>query len=590
MNESLSLAEALANFHFLRPLWLLALVPAIWLLRNLWRHNESGSAWHKAIDPELLPYILDRSRSKAQRLPLVLLACVWMLATLAMAGPTWTQVQYPAQQRQDALVVVLDQSVGMFATDIEPNRQTAARRKLTDLLEQRREGQTALIVYSAQAHMVSPLTEDTAPIKNMVPALSPNIMPAFGNNAAHGIEMALELLRDSGRDRGRILLLSGGMPADQPGAIRQLLEDSPYPLSIIGIGTEAGAPIPASEGDFLRDDRGNMVIPELGRSALQNLASDGGGRYHDLSVNSSDLDFVLADSLLGGEGDYMESLQEFDVWADAGPWLVLLLLPLGALIFRRGWLLGMVLGSSLFVTMLVPSGPTHAQDLRSIWQTRDQQGARAFEEDDHERAANLFQSPAWRGTAHYRAGNYEAAIQDFAAQGESPDALYNMGTAMAHAGLYEEAIAVYDAVLDMDPEHSDARHNKEILEQLLQDQEQEQQQEQDTEDGDESADPDQQQDDESEQEPDEEEGQDEQEMDQDTEESDQDQESQEQQADEDGSQDQQQDISIEEEEDQESLEQWLRRIDDDPGELLQRKFQFEYRRRQIEARAAGQQL
>lgn len=590
MNESLSLIEALSNFHFLRPLWLLALLPAAWLLRNLWRRNESSTAWQKAIDPELLPHILDRSRSKAQRMPLILLASVWILAILAMAGPTWNQVQYPAQQRQDALVIVLDQTLGMFATDLDPNRQTVARRKLSDILEQRREGRTALVVYSGQAHMVTPLTEDSTPINNMVPALSPNIMPALGNNPGHGVQLALDLLTESGQERGRILLLTGGMPADQPRRISELMQDSAYPLSIIGIGTEAGSPIPAADGDFLRDERGNLLIPELGRNTLANLANSNGGRYHDVSISADDINFVLAESLIPGEGDYIDALQEFDIWADAGPWLVVLLLPLGALVFRRGWLLGFLLSGSLFFATLTPSGPAHAQDLRSLWQTRDQQGAKAWQEEDHERAANLFDDPAWRGAAHYRAGNYEAAIQEFSAQGQNPDAIYNMGNAMAHAGMFAEAIAAYEAALTLDPEHEEARHNKEILEELMEEQEQEQEQEQEGEDGDESADPDQQQDDESDEQEEEDQQQEEPEVDQDAEESDQEQDAQEQQADEDGSQDQQQDISIEEEEDQESLEQWLRRIEDDPGELLQRKFQFEHRRRQIEARAAGRQL
>src|SRR5690606_26068186 len=122
MNESLTLAEAISNFHFLRPLWLLALLPAVFFFRRLWHLDAQGSAWHRVIDQNLLPYLLNVGKNASQRLPLYLLLVVWTLAIIALAGPTWSRQAQPVQQRQDALVIVLDLSLGMFANDFEPNR------------------------------------------------------------------------------------------------------------------------------------------------------------------------------------------------------------------------------------------------------------------------------------------------------------------------------------------------------------------------------------------------------------------------------------------------------------------------------------
>jgi len=591
MNDTLTLAQALSNFHFLRPLWLLALIPAAWFLRKLWRRHAEASAWQRAIDPQLLPYLLDEQQNQRQRSPLVLLSLAWLACILALAGPTWDRIPHPAQQAQDALVLVVDQSEAMYAQDNNPNRQTVMRRKLLDILDARTEGQTGLIVYAAEAHMVSPLTEDNNPIRNMIPALSPNIMPASGNNPAHGVELALGLLGESRGGIGRILLVTGDLSAVQSQRINELLADTNYTLSVIGVGSERGAAIPAAGGDFLRDDAGNVITPRLNRDRLQQLANANGGRYHDITLSGADIDHVLSSSLLAAEMEYLDSDQEFDVWDDAGPWLVLLLLPLGALAFRRGWLLGIALASTLTISALMPAAPAHAQDLRSLWQTRDQQGARAFSEQNHERAAELFESETWRGAAHYRSGDYQAAAEMFS-RGQDADSLYNLGNALAYGNMLEEAIAAYDAALAIEPDHEDALHNKRILEDLLEQQEQEQEAESDqseeSEDQEQSDDDEQEDSEQDEQQDEQLEDQQDDSMDPEDQDSDE-QDAEEQESDEDGSQDQDQ-LDLEEIEDQESLEQWLRRIEDNPGELLERKFRFEHRRRQIQARTTGRQL
>ena len=82
-------ASLLQDFHFLRPWWLLGLIPAIIFCFALWRSNSMLTAWDKAIDQSLLPFLLDRSKSNAQRTPLIVLLIVWLLSTISMAGPVW---------------------------------------------------------------------------------------------------------------------------------------------------------------------------------------------------------------------------------------------------------------------------------------------------------------------------------------------------------------------------------------------------------------------------------------------------------------------------------------------------------------------
>jgi Ca-activated chloride channel family protein len=472
----------------------------------------------------------------------------------------------------------------MFAPDHQPTRVDLAKRKLRDILALREEGQTALVVYAGDAHTVTPLTDDVVTIESLVPSLSPNIMPLFGSNPVAAIDVAISLLDDVEASRGRILLMTDGINGfSEEQLLADTLQKTDYELLIMGIGTEEGAPIRTSDGSFLTDETGAVVTPALNRPVLQSLANRTGGRYHDIQLADSDLAFLLSSFDLLDNEELTEVEEEFDVWYEAGPWLLLLVLPLAAMTFRRGWLFSLVLITTSGV--FIPTEQAHALDWRDLWKTKDQQAAEAFANEDHAFAAALFEEPGWSGAANYRAENYESAVAAFSAI-NTPDGHYNRGNALAQAGNYPEAIAAYDSALGLDPEHEDAIHNKEIIEQLLEQQEseegeqqegdsQENQSEQDSQNQSEQEENSEQQDQQSQ------EGNEEQQ-----EQQQQNQPPEEQEGSESNSEQNTPSESTNEEfEEQQSLEQWLRRIEDDPGELLRRKFRYQYRQRQLNGTA-----
>ena len=570
----------------LRPLWLLALAPALVFFIAMWRINTVVTAWDKAIDKSLLPYLLDRSKNAAQRTPLLFLFMAWLLSVIAMAGPVWEQLPQPVQKREDALVIVLDLSLSMFAPDHNPSRLDLAKRKLRDILALREEGQTALVVYAGDAHAVTPLTDDVVTIDALVPSLSPNIMPLFGSNPMGAIDMAIGLLEDVEVTRGKILLMTDGISGfDQELLITEQIQDTGYELLVMGIGTEQGAPIRTSDGSFLTDENGAMVIPTLNRNVLQSLANRTGGRYHDIQLADSDLAYLLTRNELLDDAELVEVEEEFDVWHESGPWLLLLVLPLSALSFRRGWLFSIVFFS---VGLMLPNQQAYAQGFEwlDLWKTRDQQAAEAFANEEHGLAAVLFESSEWQGAASYRAQDYESAIAAFSAI-DTPDGHYNRGNALALAGNYAEAIAAYDITLELEVDHTDALYNKEIVEELL---EQQQSEEGENQDGDSQENQSEQ----NSQNQSEEQSENSDQQDQESQEGNEDQQQQEQQnqppEEQEGSESNSEqntpsDSTNEEFEEQQALEQWLRRIDDDPGELLRRKFRYQYRQRQLNGTA-----
>jgi Ca-activated chloride channel homolog len=556
--------EFIDNFHFLRPLLLLALIPALLLVLLLRFLQGNQSSWQQAIDPRLLPYLLDKSVSAQQSWPLYGLLLLWLLGVLALAGPVWEQSPVPVQQREDALVIVLDLSLSMYAEDLRPSRVTRAQRKIVDILNaRRREGQTGLVVYAGGAHAVTPMTNDVETINNMVPSLLPNIMPELGSRPALGIQLALELLDNSALPQGHILLLTDGISSSDAAAILQQLSNSGHRLSVIGFGTEAGAPIPIDQQGYLRDSNNAIVIPRLERAPLQQLAAAAGGLYADAQLTDEDIEMLLDNSLFASDEALMEADREYDTWIESGPWLLLLALPLAALGFRRGWVLGLAL-----VAVLTPEHQAWALEWRDLWERKDQQGSAAFGAEDYAAAAERFRDPAWRAAANHRSGNYSAAVQDLALL-DDPEAHYNRGNALARLNQLEAALEAYDQTLAQVPDHADALKNREIVEKLLEQQQQEQQQQ--------DSGGDQQQ-----EEQDQQEGEQQDQQSQQQQQEQQQQESQEQQQGEQDQQEQEQQLSEGEQpesEEEQAMQQWLQRIPDDPGELLRNKFRYQSQQR-----------
>ena len=549
--------------HFIRPLWLL-LLPLAVILPLLWHHLRRPSGdWSKICDNHLLRWLsVGDASARGSRIGPWLAGLMWLVAAVALAGPSWQKLPDSSFTARDARVLVLDLSLSMLAEDLKPNRLTQAHFRLSDMLEEALEGQTGLVAYAGDAFVVSPLTSDTNTIRNMLPALRPDVIPVSGSRSDKALELAADLLKRSGNQRGEILLIADSASPATAAVAAELARQGIY-TSVLAVGTVQGAPIPSGEG-FISDSKGSIVIARLEREALQDVSGAGAGRYSELTSGSSTVspwsalegsDFARSDDALG------------ERWKDAGPWFVLVLLPFVAFSFRRGLLFVLPL---LMLPGLLISPSAHAGFWQDLWASKDQQAQQALEQDRALDAAALAQDPAILGEAFYRSEDFARAGQSWA-QLDSADAHYNRGNALAGAGDLEGALDAYDAALELDPGMEDAAFNRDLVEQLKEQQEQ-QQQDQENSEGDSSEDQQGEQGEQGEQSEDQsseeqqgEQGEDESEEEQQGEQSGEPTESE-----------MQQNWS---EEDAQAMEQWLRRIPDDPGGLLRRKFRNQHQRR-----------
>ena len=464
------------SFNVLHPqaFWLLVILPPVVML--VWRSVRSSANWSKVIDAHLLSHLISDDGTGVSSRSHWWTALWLCLLILTVAGPSFKKIYVPVFQRADALVIVLDLSASMAAADIQPSRVQRAKQKIMDLLAKREEGVTGLVVYAGDAHVVAPLTDDRRTIENLLTALSPTIMPLPGSNATEALERSLSLLQTAGAASGQILLMTDGMPKFKPSSIANQFKSGRVELSILGIGTPVGAPIPRSDGGFLRDDNGNIVIPSLNSDELRQYAGALGGRYAEISLDNSDLTALTGNNETLDPGEIAMD-RETDTWLDQGNWLALLLALMLLPLFRRGAL------ATLALIPLLSPYPAEAQTLNNLWQTRDQQGAAALQRGDPETAARLFEDSDWRGTAHYAAEQWGEAANEFA-KTESADNWYNRGNALALAGDLNGALQAYDASLALEPEAEDTLRNRNIVEQLLQQQDPQSQQGENGEQGD----------------------------------------------------------------------------------------------------------
>lgn len=581
----------MADFHFLYPaaFWLLALLPIVWFW--ILRRRKQHSAWQDLIDPALAPFILTGRERRQSLSALMVFSLIAILSILAIAGPAWEKKEVPVFRQQQALVIALDLSASMYAQDLAPNRLEQARFKVMDILHARKGEQTGLVVFAGDAFPVSPLTDDIKTIEAQMKNLSPDIMPVQGGFLSLAIERSLELLQQAGTKSGNILLITDGMTdgAQALSAARAALAKG-VNVSVLGVGSVNGAPIPLANGGFLQDAQGKTVLPKLDVTSLKALAQAGNGVYVTAGIGDADVNRLAAawEAKAGEQSLISGGQRQVDTWVNAGVWLILAILPFAALFFRRGWLFAL----SWVVLVLPQAQPVQANVWTDLWATPDQQAQTALQAGQAKQASELFENLDWKAAAAYKAGNFEQAAKLYSAD-QSVEGLYNYGNALARLNKLEAAIKAYEQVLAQNPKHEDARYNRDLLKKKLEEQQQQG-----------SQDPQQNQ------------GQQNQQKQQQASQTQQTQQNQQNQAQQDSQQAQaQQEQAAKEQEQakaeqnqqqeaeqsdakqeqaqaeaaapmdpkaaeqQQATEQWLRRIPDDPAGLWRRKFQYQYQQR-----------
>jgi len=449
----------LGALHFLRPWWLLGLVPSLLLYVVVRYQGRLERQWKGVMEPHLLRHLKTGTKGHVWFRPIHLISLLAALGSIGAAGPTWEREVSPFAQDAAPLVVALDLSPSMDAVDIQPSRLGRAKQKVRDLLLTRPGSRTALIVYSGTAHTVLPLSDDPTIFESFVAALSTNIMPESGKNATAALILAESIL-ETDSVAGTILFLTDGIGEDHAAAFEAHDARSQDQVIVLAVGTEAGGPVRRPDGSFATDARGRRVMATLDRAGLEALRSRAGVYVASITVDDRDVHQVGR-----RVQSHLRQVQQEDEtarWRDMGYYVLFPVTLLGLLWFRRGW----TVRWGAFLLVFALQGCAGDTTFADLWWTRDQQARRLYEAESYAEAAALFESHHWKGIAAYRAGDFDLAAAQFARL-DTPDGAYNLGNTFAQMELYEDALTAYDDALELRPDWEEAQQNRDLIAALL---------------------------------------------------------------------------------------------------------------------------
>lgn len=446
------------QFHFLRPIWGLLLVPLVAVVTLQWFKENTHNRWQNVIAPHILEHLLVRNSERQWFNPLTLLCLLMVLFVIVLMGPAWSRQPSPYLQDDSALVVLLDVSESMLSEDIQPTRLERAKQKIIDLLTTREGGKTALIAFAGSAHTVLPLTSDHEIMALYMNAIEPDVMPVRGKFAENALPLIDVQVRNLNAPT-TVLLVTDGLGSNTAETVTAYFQTSSHQLLILGIG--ASGPLTEVQSG----------VAPLEEARLEALAAATGGAYWSVSIDNDDISRLSARI-----GSFFVTADEEQVpWVDHGYYLI----PVGALLFlmwfRKGWSINWL----LLVTTLssLPfAAPVYADDAstpgvwRSTfigwWLTPDQQGRWYFSDGSYRNAAERFEDPLWKGVAYYLAEDFALAAEYFS-RVDTDAGLFNLANAQAHQQNYLLAVRLYDEVLRRNPGYPAAEYNRRMLQTII---------------------------------------------------------------------------------------------------------------------------
>ncbi len=421
-------------FRFLRPnaLWLFVALAAAGIILLL--GNRERSKWKQIIAPALRPFMFSRGSRSAIVWPLTLMIVGMSCMILALAGPAWKKRDIPGEKIPAVVMIALDLSKSMLATDIQPTRLDRAKLKIVDFLDANPRARAGLLAFAGTPHPVLPFTRDYKLVKHHAVSLQNWEMPVQGTDFVLMTNL-VDTMMSRVQAPSTILLLTDAIDDTQAAVLTDFINNSIHRLEILLFSTPGGAPVPGVPG----------VISKSSPSALSNLRQNEKINITGITLDKSDVESIakrIRDKLVF-EKDKKTDAKE---WDDAG-WLLLIpTLIIAAFWFRKGWVVQWCLVPMLMCT-LVSCGVVGKHP--DWWYTPDYQGKLWEQKGDYAEAADAYQDNMHKAAAYFKAGDYRSAAELFGAD-TTAAGQYNYGLSLAKLGDYDEAMTAFREAASLD--------------------------------------------------------------------------------------------------------------------------------------------
>lgn len=412
---------------FIRP-WFLLLLLIIPLFFHLKKNNLLNNPWKKIINPEFLPFLLVHpNKTKEKKHSIIWISLLWSILVFALAGPALDKIPIEAQKNTHGTVLIVD------LNSLTKTTLPQLKIKLNNVIQSLKGERVGLVLYDEKGYVALPMTEDIQILQELVPVLDASVLPAIGNKPYEGFKTAIELLQNNNLDTGRILFFTGGTPSIKE--TLSLLKNHDYSVGILGFGSDEKTPLLSPDGKFKRDAEGNILLTSLNKEELSKL-----GIFEPWQPQNGDIDSLIQKTKYLHNNFIQKTTSSFfkiDTYKDLGIYLLLIGMPFIALFFRKGLFVFLI----LFCTVEANA---------SIWLRDDQ----------------ILYNLNKKAVANYKKKDYLSALAGFK-NDNSETGIYNQANATAHMKKYQEAIDLYNQVLKTNPNHKEARFNKEYLEQMM---------------------------------------------------------------------------------------------------------------------------
>ena len=441
------------KFHFLRPEFLYALAAVAFIFLIGFFSFRDEEKWKKNIAVHLRPYVIQKGSGTMRMIVHSLLSVFMAIACLGLAGPTWNEVEVPGKILETPVVIALDLSQSMMATDIQPTRLERAKFKINDLLDANPHARIALVGFAGTAHTIVPLCTDYNIIKSHLTGLSPDVLPYPGSDVEAALFLTDSITKVSDAP-SRLILITDDFDAQLFEHIQAYINQGNRIVEVLPMNTFSGADVTFAKSKRVqKDENGDPVHSALNQNVLNQLSSLKSVHVNQLTLDNSDMAHIS--DLIAKDLSFQEQAEKKEnLWVDRGIWLAIPLALFLLMWFRKGF----VIYGLLFIGL---ASCTNEMSFEDLWYTKDYQAQKIVEAGDYTAAAETFEDPMRKGVAYFKAGDYESAITAFN-QDTSAEAAYNLGLAYYKNGDYAAAQLAFGEAVEKNPDMKDAAKNQQI--------------------------------------------------------------------------------------------------------------------------------
>lgn len=490
-----------SSLTFAQPWWLLGILAApAFAIIYIWSQRRGDALISRLVAPRLKAELANGVSIGRRIFRAILVLAAVILMSIALARPQMGFIENEIKHRGRDIIIAVDTSRSMLATDVPPTRLARAKLLAQDLMRLASGDRIGLVAFAGSSFLQAPLTLDQSAVLQALDELDTSVIPKGGTNIAAAIRTADEAFgKGEGKTRALVILTDGEeLDADGIAAAKKAAEQG-VRVFTVGIGSSEGSliPIPAEGGgsDFVRDQAGKPVQSRLDENRLKEIAAAGGGFYQPLGPDAARAIFekgILpmeeADSTTATSRQPIERYQ-WPLGFALG--LVILWLLVGDR--RRTARVSRPVLAALGVVLLSPSARA---DALGDYQAGNYDKAMQEFSERLKASPDSVKLQYNAGAAAYKMGDYGKAVEHFTKAILAEDnklreeALYNLGNSLVRRGEaakgneekkadWKNSIQHYTEALKVDPKDKQAEENREIVKKMLEDLEKQEKQKQD---------------------------------------------------------------------------------------------------------------